>query len=66
MEYVSRAFADPRSSSLTLGLSVVVITHSSIVLDILPGAWSDTQKKNHAYANLVSVGLIAYGAGLVG
>ena len=66
MDYVNRAFSSPRSSALTLGLGVVVLTHSAMVIEALPKEWSETQKKNHAYMNLLSAGLIAYGAGLVG
>jgi hypothetical protein len=62
MEYVQRAFKDPRTSALTLGVSTVLITHSAIVLDFLPGTWNDSVKKNHAYLNLAAAGAIAYGS----
>ena len=61
-EYVQRAFKDTRSTALTLGVATVVITHSAIVLDFLPGTWTGNMKKNHAYLNLAAVGAVAYGS----
>jgi len=62
MDYFQRAFKDTRTSALTLGVATVVVTHSAIVLDFLPGTWNDSVKKNHAYLNLAAVGAVVYGS----
>ena len=61
MDYITSVFRDTRTSALTLGVGVVVITHSAMVLDLLPGDWHETQKKSHAYLNLAAAGSILYG-----
>lgn len=65
MEFVNRAFADTRTSCLSVGLATVIISHTSIILDLAPKDWSAYQQKNHAQINLVAAGLILYGSGLV-
>ncbi len=66
MDYVRRAFADTRTSALTVGLGTVIVSHTAIVMDLLPGAWNEYQKQNHAALNLMSAGLILYGSGVIG
>ena len=66
MDYVSRAFRDTRTTALTLGVGTVVVTHSAMVMGILPGAWSETQKANHASINLAAAAAILYGTGMLG
>jgi hypothetical protein len=65
MDFVKRAFADTRTSALSVGLATVVISHTSIILDLAPKSWNSYQQKNHAQINLVAAGLILYGSGLV-
>jgi hypothetical protein len=66
MEYFRRAFADSRTTALTVGLGTVIVSHTAMVVNLLPGAWNEYQKQNHAAINLASAGLILYGSGVVG
>jgi hypothetical protein len=65
MEYVRRAFADSRTTALSVGLGTVIVSHSAIIVNLLPGAWNEYQKQNHAALNLMSAGLILYGSGVI-
>lgn len=56
---------DTRSAALALGLGAVVLTHTVMVLDLLPGDWQAAQMKNHAYLNLAAAASIAYGVRLI-
>jgi hypothetical protein len=62
MDFVRRAFRDTRSTALTLGVGTVVATHVAMIVDWMPGEWSDSMKKNHAGVNLAAAGAILYGA----
>lgn len=66
MDYISRAFRDTRATALTLGVSTVLVTHSAMVVGLLPGSWSETQKANHASINLAAAAAILYGSGVLG
>ena len=66
MEYINRAFRDTRTTAFTLGVGTVVVTHSAMVMGLLPGSWNETQKANHAAINLASAAAILYGTGVVG
>ena len=56
---------DTRSAALTLGIGTVIITHTAMVLNLLPGEWKDAQMKSHAYLNLAAAASILYGTGML-
>lgn len=58
--YVANAFSSSRNTAFTLGLSTVVLTHTAMLINILPMEWKETQMRNHAAINLVAAGAIAY------
>lgn len=66
MDYIRRAFRDTRTSALTLGVSTVLATHSAMVMGLLPGTWSESQKANHATINLAAAAAILYGSRVLG
>ena len=62
MDTLRYLYRDTYSSALTLGVGTVLLTHSAMVMNMLPGSWSESQKQNHAYINLAAVGAIIYGS----
>lgn len=58
---LSRAFGDSRKTAFTLGLSTVVLTHTAMIMNLLPPDFHETQMRNHAALNLVAAGAIVYG-----
>jgi hypothetical protein len=62
MDFVYRAYKDTHTTALTLGVTTVVLTHTAMVLDLLPEPWSEATKKNHAYLNLAAAGAIVWGS----
>lgn len=62
MEFVQGPFKDTRTTALTLGVSTVILTHTAMVLDLLPEPWSEATKKNHAYLNLAAAASIVWGS----
>lgn len=56
---------DTRSAALVLGVGTVIVTHTAMVLNLLPGEWMDAQMKTHAYLNLAAAASILYGAGVI-
>ena len=66
MDYIRSAFRDSRSTALTLGVTTVVITHSAMIIGMLPGTWGEAQKANHAAVNLAAAAAILYGTGALG
>lgn len=56
---------DMRSAALTLGIGTVIVTHTAMVLNLLPGEWKDAQMMSHAYLNLAAAASILYGVGML-
>lgn len=61
MDTLRKMFKDTRTTALTLGVGTVVVTHVAMLMDLIPDAWSNEMKKNHAVLNLVASGAIVYG-----
>ena len=53
---------DTRSAAFALGVGTVVVTHTAMVLNVLPGDWKDVQMRSHAYLNLAAALSILYGS----
>lgn len=66
MEYLKTAMRDTRSMAVTVGLATVVVTHTALVIGMLPGSLDKAQKENHAYINLAAAGAILYGSRILG
>ena len=62
MDLLARAFRDSRSAAITLGLGTVAVTHTAMLLHLLPPDWAEHQQANHALLNLAAAAAIAYGA----
>ena len=58
--YVASAFSSSRNTAFTLGLTTVVLTHTAMLINILPMDWKETHMRNHAAINLFAAGAIAY------
>lgn len=65
MDILSRAFADSRSTALTLGATTVLVTHSYMLL-VLPDEMQQKMIANHAILNLIAGGAVVWGGRLVG
>ncbi len=66
MDTLRYLYRDTYSSALTLGVGTVLVTHTVMVMNLLPGSWGETQKANHAFINLAAAGAIIYGSRLLG
>lgn len=61
MDIVSRATRDVRSMAVAAGVSVVVVTHTAMVLEVMPEGMRAEQMRWHAYLNLAAAAAILYG-----